>query len=67
MTYVKERVKRESLKSETLGLMQRCPTHSPLATCGQSRLKTIGGPRQNINEGPHNTNFIVCYSILVVI
>jgi len=29
----------------------------------QSRLKTIKGPRQNINEGPHKTNLLVCYSI----
>ena len=29
----------------------------------QSRLKTIGGPRQNMNEGPHKTNLLACYSI----
>ena len=29
----------------------------------QSRLKTVGGPRQNINEGPHKMNFLVCLSI----
>ena len=29
----------------------------------QSRLKTFGGPRQNINEGPHKTIFLVCFYI----
>ena len=32
-------------------------------TKDKSRLKTIGGPRHNINEGPHTTNFLVCSSI----
>ena len=30
-----------------------------LTSRGQSRLETIGGPRQNINEGPHKNNFLV--------
>ena len=29
----------------------------------QSRLKTIGGPRQNINEGPHKTNSLAWHTI----
>ena len=33
----------------------------------QSRLKTLEGPRQNINEGPHKINFVVCFSILILV